>query len=329
MSDDHSFDQPPSLANALFALRGQVHLQMRGELNTRIQNNPHPTPEEFQLGTFIEDLEPQVRDAVRMLNAKGYSTDSSGFYGSGEYQAIDGMFSLDPETKSLIEQAECIIESQPNGYTFIKFWPKNPNINEIREKWTEIAKKLPDKGQPAAPSMSIASVNFRKKYESSDPAIYRLQQFIKVGEDARRIRLEEENKRRSENPKPTQMELELGTYIEGVEPQAREALTILFQKGYSVYNIGFSGNFFENQAVEGMFNLSEKTISLLRASGVHVTQYPNGYGYISFSPEEASIKAIIEGWKNVVSMIPDNPTPSVKVYGVKADNFRTEFETKS
>lgn len=49
------------------------------DLRERKQNNPIPTIEELKMGCFIEQIEPQVRDAVMILRKKGYDTVESGF----------------------------------------------------------------------------------------------------------------------------------------------------------------------------------------------------------------------------------------------------------
>lgn len=49
---------------------------MRSELNLRTS----PTNEEWKAGTFIERIEPIVRDATIELRKKGYNTNSSGFW---------------------------------------------------------------------------------------------------------------------------------------------------------------------------------------------------------------------------------------------------------
>ncbi|HEY4034106.1 MAG TPA: hypothetical protein VGL94_09110 [Ktedonobacteraceae bacterium] len=78
------------------------------DLEDRMRMNPIPTFEEYKMGTFIERIEPQVRDAVLELNRKGYSTETSGFDGGGDtsYQSIGGWFTLDKDTIRRLENAD-------------------------------------------------------------------------------------------------------------------------------------------------------------------------------------------------------------------------------
>jgi len=85
-------------------LRQSVHQEMDEALQDRLSNiDLSITGDELRLGAFMEELEPQVRNALIVLNKKGYKTHSSGFYGSesgqGDLQAIDmeGNYSLDEE----------------------------------------------------------------------------------------------------------------------------------------------------------------------------------------------------------------------------------------
>jgi hypothetical protein len=73
---------------------------------------PQYTAEEKKLECYLQELEPQVREAVRILNQKGYHTTNSGFMWhlnvllgisepsneELEYQYIEGHFKLDPQT---------------------------------------------------------------------------------------------------------------------------------------------------------------------------------------------------------------------------------------
>ena len=56
-------------------LRLDTFEHMKGELVDRTSRQPIPTPEERSLGTYIEGLEPQVREATLVMRAKGYKTD--------------------------------------------------------------------------------------------------------------------------------------------------------------------------------------------------------------------------------------------------------------
>jgi hypothetical protein len=93
-------NQQEQLRQKFKQLRRQVHESMRAEEDVRLRENPKPTEEELYMGAFVEWLEPQVRAAVVEMNRKGYATQSSGFHGTEcEIQAIDGIFTIDEETK--------------------------------------------------------------------------------------------------------------------------------------------------------------------------------------------------------------------------------------
>lgn len=154
-------------------LRDEAHAQTEKETEERIKNNPKPTEEEILAGAFREMIEPQVRDALFEMYRKGYSTESSGFGGeNSEYQQIDGYFELDEKTKQAFEAAGAkILKGKDIGlpgfgenYTFIRFSPKEADISKIKEKWDEIVSILPQKTEPASPSISGASDDFRKQF---------------------------------------------------------------------------------------------------------------------------------------------------------------------
>jgi len=159
----------------LAALRTEVHKRMDAEIMERIKTNPVLTETEDRLGAFVEMLEHQVRDAVLEFNRKGYATYSSGFFGKhNEVQAIAGFFTLDDETKARLATQGVEIEDKKlfKGRfteTIVAFRPQEPDLAKIKEKWDAIASMLPDKGQPALPNFTNASVQFRKTYAPHSP----------------------------------------------------------------------------------------------------------------------------------------------------------------
>lgn len=152
-------------------LRDDILKSMEDEIREKIEGNPAPTDEEARVGAFKEELEPQVRDAVFEFFRKGYSTESSGFYGNG-YQAIDGWFEFDDKTKNKIRDigAEVINAEEAglpyNGkaWTRIRFSPSEANIESMKNKWDEIARVLPAKEGSQTLSSSFGSYQFREKY---------------------------------------------------------------------------------------------------------------------------------------------------------------------
>lgn len=88
-------------------LRDRVHLEMDHAFKERLIKNPNPTEDELHMAAFIEWLEPQVKDAIVTMFKKGYASKSSGFYGNNnEFQAIDGYFVIDNDTKKKINSGK-------------------------------------------------------------------------------------------------------------------------------------------------------------------------------------------------------------------------------
>jgi hypothetical protein len=156
-------------------LREKMQWEMTLQLQERIQNNPQRTPEEESLGVYLEQLEPQVRDAVLEFNRKGYRTISSGFSGgfsyrkyNVEHQEIAGKFFIDDETKQKLAITGVAVTKEPSWtwemdkklgkadpntlpeeriLTTVRFRAEHPDMQAIENKWKEIAALLPDKRQ--------------------------------------------------------------------------------------------------------------------------------------------------------------------------------------
>lgn len=140
-------------------LRLQVYKQVIKDLKKRLVANPEPTPEELFLGCYVEMLEPQVREAIREMNQKGYTTESSGFYTNK--QAIDGFFKIPLDVKIHLKKLGVDVTEEKSGYSTIEFPVKQKTLTAIKKKWTQITRILPTK-QRGIPSDSIGSDLFRK-----------------------------------------------------------------------------------------------------------------------------------------------------------------------
>ncbi len=140
-------------------IRKQAHKISLEDLKKRIIFNPKPTKEELYLGCYLEMLEPQVREAVREFNKKGYPTWSSGFY--GEKQAIDGFFVIDKQIKIKLKKNGVNVVEEKNGYSTVEFIPNAQNLKTMKKQWHQIAKILPTK-KIKPPSDSAGSKLFRK-----------------------------------------------------------------------------------------------------------------------------------------------------------------------
>ncbi|MFH1426310.1 MAG: hypothetical protein ABIG66_02650 [Candidatus Kerfeldbacteria bacterium] len=154
-------------------LREKTLAEVEMETEARIASNPTPTEEEIRVGAFREMIEPQIRDALFEIARKGYSTESSGFWGGhGEIQCLDGLMELDEETAHAIRQLGMEveigpIESEPGRseqFAKISFRPPNPDMAYMKKMWDHLAEALPDRGHPASPSTSGGSDDFRETY---------------------------------------------------------------------------------------------------------------------------------------------------------------------
>jgi len=161
-------------------LREEVVAQTDRDFEKRAEENPTPTDLEVRIGTFIEGLESQVRNAVITMAEKGYSTESSGFYGvHGEIQQIDGNFSIDTETKKALSTLGAYVKNAKElgfpglgtAYSGIGFYPATPDLKDITETWDRIVTALPQKDPTSTVSVSGASADFRTKYAHDRPDI--------------------------------------------------------------------------------------------------------------------------------------------------------------
>jgi hypothetical protein len=138
---------------AFQALRNEVHQQMERSIQARLAaGNYRPTDFELEIDAFEEEIEPQVLDAVKEFNRKGYKTISSGFAGEyGERQQIDGSFSVDSTTGERLAFLGVSVKPFPDPYMpgqIIFFYPGKPDLAEITAKWKQIAHILPDCTKP-------------------------------------------------------------------------------------------------------------------------------------------------------------------------------------
>lgn len=141
----------PNKGSEFQRLCDAVHREMEQAINARLDAGyQRPTDLELELDAFEEEIEPQVLNAVKIFNAKGYKTVSSGFYGADcADQCIDGPFSLDGSTIGKLEAIGVRVEPYPKTYgvpgTMVKFSPNEPDLEKIKAKWDHIAALLPDR----------------------------------------------------------------------------------------------------------------------------------------------------------------------------------------
>lgn len=137
---------------------------MLNDLKKRQKKNSKPDKIESCLGLFVEELEPQVRQAVLSMNKKGYSTDASGFMDNPGDQMIEGDFQLDQKSIKELQVIGVTVETNPSGYTRIQFSAKEANIKKIKKQWNKIVSLLPNKNRNADASMTKHAREFRIKY---------------------------------------------------------------------------------------------------------------------------------------------------------------------
>lgn len=142
-------------------LRYSVQIIILKDIKRRRVKNPKPERIESCLGLFIEELEPQVRQAVLELNRKGYSIDTSGFMSNPCDQMIEGDFQLEDTTIQKLKKVGAIVETNVSGYTKLQFSPNEADTQKIKKRWNEIVSLIPDMNQKAPPSMTRKAREFR------------------------------------------------------------------------------------------------------------------------------------------------------------------------
>lgn len=106
------------------------------------------------------------------------------------------------------------------------------------------------------------------------------------------------------DPTKTADEEALGVIREQIEPQCRNAIFSIWNKGYETFNSGFGpGNL---QIVDGVFtDLPAETIESLMAEGFFVYNSDEGNISIGFLPQSADYQAITRQWDQLAEILPD------------------------
>lgn len=150
-------------------LRATTLEQMRQDIERRKQINPIATQEELSMGAYQEMIEPQVRDAMRVMRQKGYTTTSSGFSGLHS----QSIHFAQPHLREWHVPDYLLIALHKKNITLrvkesvIVFECENAlSIDEVQEAWNLIADDVPDLGGPAAASETGMAKSFRKRQES-------------------------------------------------------------------------------------------------------------------------------------------------------------------
>jgi hypothetical protein len=310
----------------LSSLKNSVDRAKKAALKQRITKKPQVTDFEYLLGAFIEMYEPHLEEFIHTLSQKGYVIDSSSGFGgrNAEFQAMVGNFSVDYITKNKLEKIGVKFREY-NGFQSLIFWPEKATFDTIKMKWKQIINTLPDKGTLVNPSISANAIQFRRKYVPEDPHLQKQRVFEKLQYATQKKVATDVKKRKAENIHPNTIELVLGLFVEELEPQVRQAVVLLTQKGYSTDTSGFMDNPCD-QMIEGDFQLDEPTGKNLKALGVTVETNPSGYTRIRFSPEEANIAKIKRKWNEIVSLFPQKKEMTSPSMTRKARDFRETYE---
>src|SRR3989344_2689428 len=90
----------------LSSLKLAVDKTRKTAVKMRQVKQPYLTNLEYLLGAFLEMYEPHLAPIICKLCERGYAVEtSSGFGGiKGEYQALNGYFSIDHITRSKLEK---------------------------------------------------------------------------------------------------------------------------------------------------------------------------------------------------------------------------------
>ena len=153
-------------------------------------------------------------------------------------------------------------------------------------------------------------------------------QYAKLRKQTREQIEEQVKERKKENPTPTQEELEMGCYIESIEPQVREVVINLRHKGYASYESGFH-NFngqkigFEKKHLEN-FQLPENVVHELERKNIKVKINPDSLTFSCsryLEPEELK-----EIWKQIENILPDLQKPAEPCKLRAAESFREKFK---
>lgn len=131
-------------------LRDKTHQEMDMARHARDLTALPKSDFEKESGVLLEQIEPQVRQAVINLNAKGYKTKGSGFYGHGSQEIYlnrgeaDHAFTSYHPSKELVQRLEAKniqLEVKPDSITYST--KERLNLAELEEIWNMIIEDVP------------------------------------------------------------------------------------------------------------------------------------------------------------------------------------------
>jgi hypothetical protein len=136
-----------------------------------------------------------------------------------------------------------------------------------------------------------------------------------------------------DNPTPTEEELYMAAFREWLEPQVRDAIPLMYKKGYATQSSGFHGTKTELQLIDGYFDVDEETKQKLADMGVEVLRgidlgVPKNRWItgLRFRAEHPSIDEMTRRWDAVAAALPYKKLPlGVRPISDRAEEFREQY----
>lgn len=154
-----------------------TYQSIKVEHDLRKALNPEATEFELGIGCYLEDIEPQMREAVIKMNGKGYSTTASGYHGRAWIQSLswvieegepDFSFAVDQlmsEGFEVIDEKHAIHGFDHHALVLRRIPPLRRE--EWTRVWTRFAESMPSLGKPARPSPLPIARRFRESQAST------------------------------------------------------------------------------------------------------------------------------------------------------------------
>ena len=117
------------------------------------------------------------------------------------------------------------------------------------------------------------------------------------------------SERENTNPQATEVEMDLGTHLEYIEPQVRDLVVNLHKKGYTTTQSGFYGAnnlqviSFEDPKVALDMKFPKELLTELDRRGVEFVQEDDYIGFKTLSP--LSLEELHSIWSEIEQHIPD------------------------
>jgi hypothetical protein len=158
-------------------------------------------------------------------------------------------------------------------------------------------------------------------------------QFSKLRQSIHNSMLIEEETRMRENPMPSEDELFMGAFREWLEPQVRNAIEVMYKKGYATESSGFHAGMPELQIVDGYFTVDDKTKSILEQMGVEVLRgadigVPRNklITMLRFRAKDSALARLKDRWDEMATALPHKSfPPGIRPICARAEEFRQKY----